>query len=224
MEAQFYAELGNSEKALETYNQLMEQNQSNAKYYDAIMRLRGYAKKKADAEEKALEVMSEFIAKYPRNAFPIRYVLNFVSGERFAKQTRAYLIFMMTKGAPSAIKDLKSVFRDKSKSDIVEKELEALLKEYRDSGTMEGKERDPSFELFALYFLAQTYDRRGKLEQALSMLGEAIEHTPTMVELYTLKAKILKHLGRLDEASEAFEEARKLDLADRWLNAKSAKY
>ena len=201
----------------------MTQNQSNAKYYDAVLKLRGYAPKKADAEEKALEVMGEYIAKYPRNAFPIRHVLNLVSGERFAKQARAYLVFMMAKGAPSAIKDLKSVFRNGAKSDIVEKELEALLKEFRDCGSMDGKERDPSFELFALYFLAQTYDQRRKHEQALETLGDAIEHTPTMVELYTLKAKILKHLGRLDEASDAFEVARKLDLADRWLNAKSAK-
>jgi hypothetical protein len=42
--------------------------------------------------------------------------------------------------------------------------------------------------------------------------------------LYILKAKIYKHAGDPEKACTLYNEARKLDLADRNLNAKSSKY
>ena len=56
------------------------------------------------------------------------------------------------------------------------------------------------------------------------MINKAIEHTPTMPELYITKAKILKHLGKINEASDSAEEGRKLDLYDRYLNIRSVGY
>jgi len=59
---------------------------------------------------------------------------------------------------------------------------------------------------------------------ALTHLNAAIEHTPTVVDLYTLKAKIYKHAGDSIRANDIYNEARKLDLADRYLNAVSSRY
>eukprot|EP00350_Pseudokeronopsis_sp_OXSARD2_P007658 CAMPEP_0170568452 /NCGR_PEP_ID=MMETSP0211-20121228/81211_1 /TAXON_ID=311385 /ORGANISM="Pseudokeronopsis sp., Strain OXSARD2" /LENGTH=185 /DNA_ID=CAMNT_0010890355 /DNA_START=1156 /DNA_END=1713 /DNA_ORIENTATION=- len=58
----------------------------------------------------------------------------------------------------------------------------------------------------------------------MSLVNEALEHTPTVVELYILKAQIFKHMGDLVSASTFYEEARKLDLADRYLSARSSRY
>merc|ERR1712217_999261 len=43
-------------------------------------------------------------------------------------------------------------------------------------------------------------------------------HTPTFVEIYACKARIYKHSGDLKESAKWFNEARSMDLADRFLN------
>ena len=40
--------------------------------------------------------------------------------------------------------------------------------------------------------MAQHYDHRGEHSRALKIVDEAIEHTPTLIELYLLKGKIFK--------------------------------
>ena len=43
-----------------------------------------------------------------------------------------------------------------------------------------------SNDLFSFYLL-QHYDRRGQYDVALSKIDEAIEHTPTVIDLYSVK-------------------------------------
>jgi peptide alpha-N-acetyltransferase len=78
--------------------------------------------------------------------------------------------------------------------------------------------------LWLLYFAANHFYQKRDLDQALSYLNKAIEHTPTVVDLYVLKAKVYKRAGDLLRASSLYDEARKLDLADRYLNAVSSRY
>ena len=60
--------------------------------------------------------------------------------------------------------------------------------------TFEGdeNEQDPTVHLWMLYFVAQHFYFRRNFENALSYINQAIEHTPTVVDLYVLKAKIYK--------------------------------
>jgi peptide alpha-N-acetyltransferase len=69
-------------------------------------------------------------------------------------------------------------------------------------------------------------NRLGKdqYDTSLVFINKAIEHTPTVIELYIHKAKIYQRLGDPERAAVLTEEARKLDLADRYLNAHSSKY
>lgn len=41
-------------------------------------------------------------------------------------------------------------------------------------------------------FLAQHYSYLGDTEKALALIERALEHTPTLIELYIVKGKILK--------------------------------
>lgn len=56
----------------------------------------------------------------------------------------------------------------------------------------------------------------GSAGRALELLGQCVEHTPTLVELYTFQAKVLKHAGDLQGAVAASDKARSMDLNDRW--------
>jgi peptide alpha-N-acetyltransferase len=62
------------------------------------------------------------------------------------------------------------------------------------------------------------------VENALKYVDLAIEHTPTLIDLYTLKGKIMQIAGNRTKAAAIYEEARGLDTADRALNAISAIY
>lgn len=50
----------------------------------------------------------------------------------------------------------------------------------------------PTALLWVYYFLAQHYDYIGNLQQALHYIDTAIQHTPLLIELYVLKAKLYK--------------------------------
>lgn len=59
---------------------------------------------------------------------------------------------------------------------------------------------------------------------ALDYINAAIASTPTLIELFYMKAKIYKHIGNLREAAKWMDEAQSLDTADRFVNSKCAKY
>lgn len=82
----------------------------------------------------------------------------------------------------------------------------------------------PTALLWTLYFLAQHYDYKRESDTALGYINRAIEHTPTLVELYMTKGRILKHAGDFNSAMESLNEARELDLQDRFINSKCTKY
>lgn len=75
-----------------------------------------------------------------------------------------------------------------------------------------------------MYFAAQHFYFKREFDHALKHLNAAIEHTPTVVDLYVLKAKIYKRAGDAQRAAALYDEARKLDLADRYLNAVASRY
>ncbi|KAI0698059.1 N-terminal acetyltransferase A, auxiliary subunit [Cerioporus squamosus] len=78
--------------------------------------------------------------------------------------------------------------------------------------------------LFAdLKSLYRSPEKREIIE-ALELLDEAITHTPTLPELYMLKARVLKRAGDPFGAAKAMDLARTLDLQDRFLNTKCGKY
>nr|GFD08634.1 N-terminal acetyltransferase A complex auxiliary subunit NAA15 [Tanacetum cinerariifolium] len=41
--------------------------------------------------------------------------------------------------------------------------------------------------MWTLFYLAQHYDRRGLYDIALAKIDEAMQHTPTVIDLYTTK-------------------------------------
>jgi tetratricopeptide (TPR) repeat protein len=46
--------------------------------------------------------------------------------------------------------------------------------------------------LWAYYYLAQHYDFLGNTEKALSYIDAAIDHTPTLIELFVTKGRVYK--------------------------------
>lgn len=49
----------------------------------------------------------------------------------------------------------------------------------------------PTTYLWTQYYLAQHYDKLGDTTLAFEYVNQALEHTPTLIELHVVKAKIL---------------------------------
>ena len=207
-------------------------NSSNQKYYYEILKLYGFDAKTNqkfnEAEEtKIEEILAEYEKNLPKSTTHLRLQLKLLSGERFERKLWSYAKPLIVKGAPALLIDLKAdIYKDTAKTQAVEKLILNNLASMEKSNTLVGEEeeQDPTVHLWLMYFASQHFYFLRNFERAFTFIEKAIEHTPTVVDLYVLKAKIYKRAGDKQRACALYEEARKLDLADRYLNALSSRY
>uniref|UniRef100_A0A667ZFT2 N-alpha-acetyltransferase 15, NatA auxiliary subunit a n=1 Tax=Myripristis murdjan TaxID=586833 RepID=A0A667ZFT2_9TELE len=212
--------LDRHEEASEVYRRLQERNPENWAYYQGLEK----ALKLADH----LKLYEEAWVKFPKGLVPRRLPLNFLSGEKFRECLDSYLRMNFSKGCPPVFTTLKSLYINKEKISIIEELVvgyETSLKSCRMfSQNDDGKEEPPTTLLWVQYFLAQHFDHVGQQSLALEYINDAIDSTPTLIELFLIKAKIYKHAGNIKEAARWMDEAQALDTADRFINSKCAKY
>lgn len=135
----------------------------------------------------------------------------------------------LRKGIPSLFTALSQlIYKSKEKLDTVQRTVSVWIKNLEVFGNLNGQkdgEREtPTTLLWAYYFMAQHHDYLLQSELAIEYINKAIAHTPTLVELYMVKAKIYKHAGAIQKAAEIMNDARELDLQDRFVNSKCVKY
>uniref|UniRef100_A0A8C9Z3Y8 N-alpha-acetyltransferase 15, NatA auxiliary subunit n=1 Tax=Sander lucioperca TaxID=283035 RepID=A0A8C9Z3Y8_SANLU len=204
------------DEATEVYRRLQERNPENWAYYRGLEN----ALKPSCVEERQ-KIYEDAWEKFPKGLVPRRLPLNFLSGEKFRECLDRYLRLNFSKGCPPVFTTLKSLYNNKEKVAIIEELVvgyETTLKSY------DGKEEPPTTLLWVQYFLAQHYNIIGQQTLALEYINAAIESTPTLIELFLIKAKIYKHAGNIKEAAQWMDEAQALDTADRFINSKCAKY
>ncbi|XP_033869221.1 N-alpha-acetyltransferase 15, NatA auxiliary subunit [Acipenser ruthenus] len=215
--------LDRMEEATLVYRRLQERNPENWSYYHGLEK----ALKPANVEEKQ-KIYEESWVKYPKGLVPRRLPLNFLSGEKFRECLDKYLRLNFSKGCPPVFTTLKSLYHDKEKVSIIEELVvgyETNLNNCRMfNPNDDGKEEPPTTLLWVQYFLAQHFDQISQQSLALEYINAAIESTPTLIELFLIKAKIYKHAGNIKEAVKWMDEAQALDTADRFINSKCAKY
>jgi tetratricopeptide (TPR) repeat protein len=92
-----------------------------------------------------------------------------------------------------------------------------------DKGEDLAKEAPPAL-LWALYLKCHLLELSGDLKEAMLVIGQCIEHTPTALDMYCKKAKLLKIMGDYFNSATVMDDCRLLDLQDRYLNNKTTKY
>ncbi|XP_017650261.1 N-alpha-acetyltransferase 16, NatA auxiliary subunit isoform X2 [Nannospalax galili] len=148
--------------------------------------------------------------------------------KKFRELMDKFLRPNFSKGCPPLFTTLKSLYCNTEKVSIIQEivtNYEASLK-MNDffSPSENGEKEPPTTLLWVQYFLAQHFDKLGQYSLALDYINAAIASTPTLIELFYMKAKIYKHMGNLKEAVKWMDEAQSLDTADRFINSKCAKY
>uniref|UniRef100_A0A8C1JPJ3 N(alpha)-acetyltransferase 15, NatA auxiliary subunit a n=1 Tax=Cyprinus carpio TaxID=7962 RepID=A0A8C1JPJ3_CYPCA len=210
-------------EATEVYHRLLERNPENWSYYQGLEK----ALKPKSVEEKQ-KIYEDAWVKYPKGLVPRRLPLNFLTGEKFRECLDRFLRLNFSKGCPPVFTTLKSIYHLKDKVAIIEELVVGYEKSLRACKMFnqndDGKTEPPTTLLWVQYFLAQHFNHIGKQTLALEYINTAIESTPTLIELFLIKAKIYKHAGNIREAARWMDEAQALDTADRFINSKCAKY
>ncbi|KAK4949848.1 hypothetical protein LTR10_011690 [Elasticomyces elasticus] len=228
MKADYLARLGRKSDAEGAYAALLDRNPDDSAYYDGWIEAKGLKDAPVDDIKKAYE---ELAGKYPKADSPRRRPLDVLSGDDFKQAADSYLQKMFRRGIPSTFANVKHLYTDGSKRDLVQGLVEGYAAgkvEKQTNGTTEnGDSKDQSrFESSVLYFLAQHYNYKlsRDLDKALHYADKCIELDSKSVDFHAVQARSYKHKGDLVKAAEIMEQARALDEKDRAINTKCAKY
>ncbi|WVQ81930.1 hypothetical protein IAT38_004057 [Cryptococcus sp. DSM 104549] len=233
LKAQILTSLGRQEEALDTYRELLEQNSDNLEYYRGFLKTKGIdvsAPLDDASRAKLLETLSTFAETFPRSAAPRRMALDFAQGDQFRQLAEAYIVKGLERGVPSLFVDIKGVYSDAAKMTAVGEIVEGIISKLEKNATLndDGSIAPPTVLLWAYYYLALHLSHplhpNPSHARSLQLLSTALEHTPTLPELYMAKAMVLKRAGDPVGAAHEMEKARLLDGQDRFLNGKAAKY
>jgi peptide alpha-N-acetyltransferase len=225
MRADYLLRLDRKSEAEEAYAALLARNQEYSTYYDGYIKAKGLENGSSSDLKATYASLKE---KYPKADLPQRRPLDFLEGDEFREAADEYLQKMLRKGVPSTFANIKNLYS----SDEKKKTVEELVLGYASgkgstetNGTStEGKKNH--FEWSVLYFLAQhfNYKLSRDLEKAMEYSDKCIALDPKSVDFHAVKARTLKHDGKIAEAAEMMNQARTLDERDRAINTKCAKY
>lgn len=218
--------LGRLEEAELCYRRLLDDNVENNDYYSKLEECTKLGDGTPEADR--VKLYHDFLTDRPRAHAPKRLPLMFTSGALFRGLLDEYLRPCLRKGMAPVFRNIRKVYTDAAKVKLVEEVGESYVAALTAGGKFdtraETQAESPVTLVWAKYFLAQHYDAVGDLERALVLINEAIDHTPTILELYMVKAKIYKHAGNCKDAAHWLNFARELDTADRFINSKCVKY
>jgi len=218
----YLLELKRFAEADAVYVDLLKRNPENHEYYRQLELAR-----LAVTESDKLKIYDEYHEKFPRAQAPKRLPLNFLSGEEFEQRLYKYITNAIRKGIPPLFVDLKPLYSDPVKATVLTNMVTGFMENLLKQGSFDSDsevQEAPTCLLWTYYYLAQQYDYKGDYDSAIDLVNTAIEHTPTLIELFTLKGKIYKHAGNPEQAVACLDEAQSMDTADRYINCKCAKY
>ncbi|CCF58812.1 hypothetical protein KAFR_0F02150 [Kazachstania africana CBS 2517] len=214
--ASIYMKLGKFKEASIMYRTLISRNPDDFKYYTLLEASLGI-----QSNNKLRKALYEKLATfYPRCEPPNFIPLTFIEDEAVLKtRLDEYVLPQLKRGVPAAFSNVKPLYQKRKA--IVPQLLEDSITTYFNK--LDPMEH-PGEYIWTCYYLSQHYLFTRNFTKAQEFIELAVNHTPTMVEFYIVKARVLKHIGLLNEAAETMEEARKLDLQDRFINCKTVKY
>ena len=222
IKGRYLLSLGRRDEAESLYIELLKRNPENHEYYKQLEVARN-----ANSTEEKFAIYVEYQEKFPRAQAPKRLPLNFLTGSEFESKLTAYIKAALRKGVPPLFVDMRPLYSDSEKFQVIDKLLNSFLVNLQSVSSFEASgspKESPTTLLWTYYYLSQHCDYKEEYQKALDYVNAAIEHTPTLIELFLLKGKIYKHAGDPEEAVKWLDEAQSMDTADRYINCKCAKY
>merc|ERR1712226_647694 len=210
--ANLYMELGRWSEAEKTVTWLIERNPDHNQYYKSLEKIIC-----PDGDENKLIMYDVVSQRFPRALTPKRIPLDFLPADHpeFATRLADYLRVGIKKGRPALFQDIKPLYCQAGKAQVVEACIVAIVND---------EKLNPSCFPWSCYFLSKHYTMMGQFKQGLDFAKRGLDHTPTLVELLVVKAKVLKKMGDLASAIDTIDEAQSMDTAYRYTNCIACKY
>lgn len=214
-------------EAEDLYRDLINFNPEQLDYHRGLFRCLGIDLDAAeeltgDARATARETAASLADAYPAALVCLLMPMRLCAADEFAGHVHAFVPKYLRKGTPS----LYGMIAAQASSAAKQQRLSAICDEYLASMQACGKlqadapEREtPSTLMWLLYFVAQHQLASGLFGDALATIERAIAHSPTMIDLYAFKSRVMLALGNPRSAAYWSNFARKLDTADRYLNS-----
>lgn len=212
LKGRLYLKVNDFKQAEREYTWLLHRNPDNLHYYQAFEYLI-----KPDGVENRLKMYDILNAAFPRCLIGKRQILKFlpVDHAEYRARLHDYLLTGVIKGRPALFQDIKPLYSEPAKVKLIESIMLELA---------EDSELIPSAYPWVCYFLVKHFLRLQNYESAMKYADLGIEHTPTLVELYVVKAKVYRKSKNSAKAVEFITEAQALDTADRFTNCLACKY
>lgn len=213
--AKYLLLLGQRAEALREYRRLLQRNPDNAAYYHLLEAALETPQKGVDVRLRLYDKLARF---YPRADPPQFLPLAFLPAghPEFRVRAEKYIVAQLQRGVPATFVNVKPLYRNAKKAAVI---ADIVLAFFKSVAAL-----PPPVYVWTCYFLSQHHLHLSDLAQAEHYVAAALDHSPTLVELYMLKARIAKHRGDHDAASDIMQEGRALDLQDRFINSKATKY
>ena len=149
--------------------------------------------------------------KYPSSTACKRIPLDFLTGDRFKQSLSNFMTPYIEKGIPSLFSELKPLYSDMAKVEMIGEELEQM------TAKLQGKTLSWAYLCQSLH-----YCELGKHSDALQAIDKCMDIQPDLIEAYSTKSKILDAAGDVYGAALFADHARRMDLADRYLNCQAS--
>nr|CCC93718.1 unnamed protein product [Trypanosoma congolense IL3000] len=229
LRAKIHTLLGQKGEAEKRYMELIGKGMAEADCVAAIAQLHkiplDFSRCPKRDTEKYLEILQRVAKANPKSDYVKRQALECVPIGDFEERLREYALTFVKKMIPSLFSVLKSLYKHADRTKIIGEVFKKWENELcaGDFSSFDGI-KNPTYILWIWVYLASHYCRTGQYGLGLQYIERAIDHTPTLDLLYLMKAKIQARNNQLDEAAASADMARKLDLQDKYLNGKAAKY
>uniref|UniRef100_A0A8D8J2U1 N-alpha-acetyltransferase 16, NatA auxiliary subunit n=1 Tax=Culex pipiens TaxID=7175 RepID=A0A8D8J2U1_CULPI len=218
--------LNRHDEARVVYGELLKRNPENIAYYEQYLKAL-----KVGGQEETIEAYQKLQAEHQQSFCAKRLPLDVAQGDTFRTLVDEHLRRNLRKGVPPLFVNLRSLYRDEQKVRVITELVEGYHQNLTSSGYFAAEDKEQNLPkepasalLWTLFYLAQHYDHLRDSEKALDFINAAIDHTPTLIELFVTKGRVYKHAGDVLEAVKWMDEAQSLDTADRYINSKCAKY
>ena len=208
--AEIYCNLERFEEAHELYSKLLSINPENHGYHDQMIRIWTHLEGSLDSAD-INEKYTILREKYPDSIACKRIPLDVLKGEDFENGLKDFVEPYVVKGIPSLFSALKPFYSDPEKIHLVHRVLEERLQ----NASEEEK-------VWINVCLAMHHLEIGDIENALKSIELSLEIKSDIVEALSAKGQVLEAAGDLEAAAAVFDEARRLDLSDRYLNCQAA--
>ncbi|KAK5120521.1 hypothetical protein LTR85_006176 [Meristemomyces frigidus] len=248
MKADYLLRLDRKEEAEKMYTKLLKRNPEHRDHYEGLEKSLGLDRSKKEDQEKLGQTYHSWAEQSDRIDAARRIPLDFKEGDAFRQHADKYIRRMLKKGIPSTFANLKQLYADPAKKETIRELVEGYLSEEpqanggaeqskpgeQTNGTAKAQIKPPkldpvtTWQIGVNYFLAQHYDYHlsRDLAKAEKYIEKTISLNPSKSDYtyHLTRARILKHRGSVAKASAAMNEAREMDLKDRYINTKCAKY